>query len=422
MKFFLLPILFLVTTSCSDFFGGGTVNDPAKNCLNCLPEMNPFPKGFDPSSGDFSPEKMLASIGTQGIYPMVYQFSTSAIRLNQEVQNFCQIGSPSESQFQMVQYAWKKAMMAFHQVKAAPIGPLEENDRRLANEIYAWPLFNSCGIDLEVARLSQGGALNPELFYTMKGLAGLEYLLFERTYGTSCKSSPKNQPAFDWTQKSTDTKQKDRCQLARFVAQDVEAQARSLEFSWNPAAANYSNTLINGTKYKNGIKEAVNAMSDALFALENVKDMMLGIPLGLHKNCVNINEKCPESAEHQHSGLSIEAAVNHLKGFRKVFTAGEGRGFNEYLADKGFAEVNTHLLGLVDQAIQSGEALTEPGLFLKEIEKMSPGQCKITSSTNRIVPVCAFYRDVQELSKKLKIEFLTALSLDAPSGAEGDND
>lgn len=414
MRIFALTLVLLLSASCAEFFGGKSDRVRGESCLNCVRSLNPFPKGYDPQSGDFSEDKMLASIGLNGILPLVYNLSNKAHELHLQLAQSCDLSA--------ARLQWSEAMSAFHQLAAAPIGPLVEPGRLLIDNIYGWPAFNACGLDLEVARIANGGAWNPQLLYTMKGLSALEYLLYEPTFKTLCNPrSVNSKPALDWSEKGLAEKQKDRCQMARALTEDLVSYTAQLNNDWEPLQYNYSKTLVDSSKYKT-IKDAVTAMSDALFAIEYVKDVKLGKPLGLHKDCTNPNGVCLDAIEHIWSGSSISAAVNQLQGFKKVFTGGAARGFDDYLAQVGHKEVSDRIISLVDQAIVSGLAVQNNGTLQEQIQELDKTQCRNTTVENRLVPICAFFQDVRQISIKLKTEFLSVLSIRAPPTHGGDND
>lgn len=415
MRIFALTLVLFFSISCAEFFGPNNSN---KGCTDCAPSLNPFPKGYDPQSGEFSEEKMLASVGLNGILPLVNNLSSATNDLHAQLQNSCDLPA-ARSQ-------WQNAMAAFHQLAAAPIGPLVEPGRLLVDNIYGWPAFNPCGIDLEVARLARGEEWNPRLLYTMKGLSALEYLLFEPTYISKCNPrSENNKPAIEWNQKSLADKQADRCKMARGLTEDLVSFTSRLKEGWEPQQYNFSKTLMDGSKYKT-TKEAVTAMSDALFAIEYIKDVKLGKPLGLHKDCTNPAGVCLEAIENRWSGSSIAAAISQLQGFKQVFTAGTARGFDDYLEIEGHKAVSDRILAAVDQAIVSGLAVQNSGTLEEHIQAILDQnlktQCKDTTIENRTVPVCAFFQDVRQIAIRMKTEFLSVLSIRAPPTHGGDND
>ena len=416
-----------VLISCSDF-SGRQVNDPARTCLNCGPiKFNPFPKGYDPNAGDFSVEKMIASTGLSGIYPLVKSFLDQSAALTKTVASTCEMASPTDPlsfDGNEARQSWEKTVMAYHQLAAAPIGPvLEVGEPNLQSQIYSWPAINSCGIDLEVVRLSdQSQDLNFNLPVTVTGLAAIEYLLFDQSLGTQCNpKNPNHAKAFEWTKKSPAEKWVDRCRLLKPLTYQVNAAAGLLERYWDPNYGNFSKNLIDGSAYPN-TSESLTALAHSLFALEGVKDQKLGKPLGVHKDCTRSEKKCPEAVEHSWSGVSVSAAVEQLKGLKVVFTGGQGRGFDDLLVHLGYSKVKDDLLQAIDQAVTNGNQLLKPGLLKKQIDEMDPMMCQSTTTADRKVPVCAFFQDVRQISIKMKTEFLSVLSIRQPPNQSGDND
>lgn len=413
--------------SCSDF-SGKQVNEPARNCLSCGPiQFNPFPKGYDPSAGEFSVEKMIASTGMNGIYPLVKTFLDNSSALAKSVASACEMASPTDlSSFDGTEarQAWEKTALAYHQLAAAPIGPvIDVGEPNIQAQIYSWPAINSCGIDQEVVRLSDRSQnVNFNLPVTLTGLAAIEYLLFDRSLGTQCNpKNPNHAKAFEWTKKTAAEKWVDRCRLLRPLTDQVTGAAGLMEKYWDPDYGNFSKNLIDGTAYPN-TSEALTALAHSLFAIEAVKDQKLGKPLGIHKDCTRSEKKCPESVEHTWSGLSISAAVAQLKGLKTVFTAGSGRGFDDLLVNLGYSKVKDDLLLAIDQAVTNCEQLLAPGLLKKQINEMDPILCQSSTPTDRKVPVCAFFQDVRQISIKMKTEFLSVLSIHQPPNQSGDND
>lgn len=431
MKNLFLGLLFISSgfglMSCSDF-SGRQVNEPARNCLNCGPiKFNPFPQGYDPNEGEFSIEKMVASTGLNGIYPLVKSFLDNSSVLAKSVAATCEAASPDDSlsfDGTEARQAWEKTVLAYHQLAAAPIGPVVEvGEPNLQAQIYSWPSTNSCGIDLEVVRLSDRSQdLNFNLPVTLTGLAAIEYLLFDQSLGTQCNTkNPKHAKAFEWIKKSSAEKWVDRCRLLKPLTDQVTGAAGLMEKYWDPNYGNFSKNLIDGTAYPN-TSEALTALAHSLFAIEGVKDQKLGKPLGIHKDCTPIEKKCPESVEHIWSGVSISAAVAQLRGLRTVFTGGTGRGFDDLLVNLGYSKVKEDLLRSIDQALMNGDQLLAPGLLKKQIEEMDPLLCQSSTSTDRKVPVCAFFQDVRQISIKMKTEFLSVLSIRQPPLHQTDND
>lgn len=425
-------ILLLVTLSfvlsCSDFFNG---KDSKQTPVDNPPPLgkNPFPKGFDPLAAPFTEEKMLATIGTTVIYPAAREFRLHLENLQLDVQNLAaslRRGTVDPLLEDAVRLGWKKAMLAFHFLDAAPVGPMVDRGRYLIDNIYSWPRFNPCGIDLEVVKLAHSGEGNPKLLFTLKGLNALEYLFFESSLGTRCNpNNPTHKPAFDWLAKTEMQRKSDRAAYADWIMQDLVNLSRTLEEAWNPEGANYSNTLINNAVYPS-VKEATNAFSDAMFTIEEIKDRKLGRPLGLHKDC--LTQKCPEMIEHDWSGLGIEGIAAHLRGLQAVYRGqresakGAYFGFDDFLVASNHSDVAQTMDQSLSAAIQTAMETASLGTLRAQIDAMDSAQCKATTPTNRLVPICALHQDIRQTIIKMKTELLTALSLRAPPKHQGDND
>lgn len=422
----------LLLAACSDFFNGknnsgngSTPPPPAK------PDgSNPFPAGFDPNAGPFSDENMLANIGLNVLAPKAKDFRLQTEILERDIRDLCtefENGSAAPEQEAIVRQRWAKAMLIYHQLDSAPIGPVADAGNFLSDNLYAWPRQNYCGMDLEVARLGSGGKMNPQLLFTLKGMGAIEYLLFDSSYGTQCnQKNPSNRAAVEWTQKPLQEKRVDRCRFASQIARDIVTHAYSLERAWDPAGANFSKTMVDGSRYASS-REAVNALSDALFSYEALKDQRLGRPLGLHKDCLNPEGKCASSTEHIWSGLSMKAAIARMQGFKSTFLGSDtpvaGKyGFDDALAQAGRSDVTNHILQNIDKALAAAAAVDAKGPLYDQIQEMDPEACRNSTPENPLVPACALHKQLREVSSIMKTEFLVVLSLKAPPVHQGDND
>ena len=120
----------------------------------------------------------------------------------------------------------------------------------LGNNIYSWPLINTCGIDLEVARKAAGSdkwTPTAALPVNKKGLGALEYLIFSDVETSGCKnlSIAINKDAADWLKKNTAEKYGDRCGFIKEISSDLEQQVTNLFSRWNPKDQNYTASFFN---------------------------------------------------------------------------------------------------------------------------------------------------------------------------------
>lgn len=408
-------VFVLLLTSCGDFLNTKPTVITAPATSNPNLQKNPFPPGYEnPNEGNFSEEKMLVNIGVNVISKRVKKFSLQA-ELLADTLSSC--GDLSEAREQ-----WKRTALAFHTVDAFPVGPMTDNGRFLLDNLYAWPYLDTCGIDNEVAKGAVSGKYSDQLLYTLKGLGAMEYLLFESSLGSSCNLN-RYPEVRAWLEKSPEQKEKDRCRFAGFLAKDFSAKAKILDQSWDPNEANFTKTFIDGSRYES-VKSATNALTDSLFSIEKMKDLRMGKPLGLHKDCTNESKKCVESLEHPYAKISKEALEARLTGFREVFFGSaspeeKAFGLDDFLVSRGTGATKDAMQGYLTDASRS---IRDLGELRSEISSMNAADCAATTRENRLVPVCAAFQDLRAITSLWKIEVMTALALRAPADHAGDND
>ena len=413
----LIALCLTLNTSCGDYLN--SKGSPPQGGGTQLKSKNPFPPGFDPASAPFTEQKMLASMGVRVIAPATREFRFFVEALELQL-------SKRRTSLNELRGTWTSAMLAYHFLQATAVGPLADRRLAWADNIYSWPRFNPCGVDLEVAKQASTGQKNSGLMFTEKGLGALEYLLFEPTLGTACNPNNRNhKAAVEWSQKPEAERLKDRLQFAHWLAKDLLTQARTLEAAWDVDGGNFSYTLVDNSYY-GSLNAALNAMSDAVFGLEDLKDRRLGRPLGRHKDCGQ--DKCPQDAEHRWSGLALAAMATQLEAVWSLMRGHldtETRsyyGFDDFLQKQGHAGVWQNLQTRFENLHAMALNLAQQGPLQTQIEGMDGAACKATTVENRVVPLCAFHQDVRILVNSLRSEFITALSLRAPPKHQGDND
>ena len=408
-------VFVLLLTSCGDFLNTKPTVITAPATSNPNLQKNPFPPGYEnPNEGSFSEEKMLVNIGVNVISKRVKKFSLQAELLADTLSSCRDLGEAREQ--------WKRTALAFHTVDAFPVGPMTDNGRFLLDNLYAWPYLDTCGIDNEVAKGAVSGKYSDQLLYTLKGLGAMEYLLFESSLGSSCNLN-RYPEVRAWLEKSPVQKEKDRCRFAGFLAKDFSAKSKILDQSWDPNEANFTKTLIDGSRYES-VKSATNALTDSLFSIEKMKDLRMGKPLGLHKDCTNESKKCVESLEHPYAKISKEALEARLTGFRDVFFGSASSeekafGLDDFLVSRGTGATKDAMQGYLTDASRS---IRDLGELRSEISSMNAADCAATTRENRLVPVCAAFQDLRAITSLWKIEVMTALALRAPADHAGDND
>lgn len=415
----LLALLATVAlVSCSDFtndadqdFGGRTTGEQPSRPGTPLP-----PELLNPNEGPFTREKMLYNLGLV-LTQAQKDFYLQAQLLTSEITLACENGNLEDARAQ-----FRKTILAFENISAAPVGPIQDDGRFLFDNLYAWPFTNFCGVDREVVKLSETKRPNPKILYNSKGLSALEYLLYEPTLISVCNSRAYPE-TLAWSQKAPEQKKKDRCALALEFASEVEENAAKLWQKWNPKDGHFAKSLVDGSRY-GSLQMALNDLSDNLFRIELVKDHKLGRALGLHKDC--LEEKCPDQAELRFSDLSLGAIEKNIKMLETIYHGsvspeGKGFGLDDYLRDLNRADVADRLSAALRTASASALALKDES-YQKLLADMDATACAQTTRENRLVPACALFQDVRQISILMKAELLSVLDLRPPKTIEGDND
>ncbi|SET00856.1 imelysin family protein [Thalassotalea agarivorans] len=308
------------------------------------------------------------------------------------------------------QQAWRDSMNVWQQAEMMQLGPLLEQDGLVRNNIYSWPIVNTCSIDYDVVYF-QEGTVNGQPYNiatrtpSRKSMVAIEYLLFNNNLAHSCDAgSPP-----DWNSWTDSERVIARCEFATEVAQDVANNAQTLVDAWN-AEDGYAQALKQAGTEASSIEsahDAVNRISDAMFYLDSkTKDGKLATPLGLFSNeCGGI--ACPEAVEAPFSMHSYDNIQNNLIAFERLLTGDGGIGFTDYLVDVGDQDTADTMTADVATAIANVSA-----------SENSMQQDLI----NDEVGVQQKHAEVKAVTDKLKVDFINSLALELPSTSAGDND
>lgn len=314
------------------------------------------------------------------------------------------------------QTQWRATMDVWQQAELMLLGPLKDNDSSLRNKIYSWPILNHCAVDYDVVYFSEGTVNGQPYDITLrtpsrKGLAALDYLLFNPNLNHSCSLSAAPP---HWDNLTNQQRSIARCNFANEVANDIKNNAYALIDLWS-ADDGYANKLKSAGSVNSIFThehDAVNRLSDAMFYLDSsTKDAKLAEPLGLFANECGATA-CPQAVESKHSAYSITNILNNLIGFEKLLTGNnnpqeQGVGFVDYLIDVGDQDTADTMITDVSNAILAIQAYEQS---LAETLSNNPEQVAQTHS------------DLKKVTDKLKIDFIHSLALELPATSAGDND
>jgi hypothetical protein len=318
------------------------------------------------------------------------------------------------------QQAWLAAMGSYHQIFTAPFGPVYENARDIANNIYSWPLMNECGMHVEMVDIKTSGQFNSKTLYSSKGLMAVEFGLFKDLETTTCNTRNKAfNKVHDWLKNDEFSKTKDMCGLAKVAAQGVQVQSEKLVQAWALDSGNFTRRMVDGSEFES-FKFVLNRITDGLFTMmEGVKDVQLGKPMGLHKDCLDASGKCVNDIENKWSQTGLNALEKQFEGLDMILNQG---GLGAYLTAQGFPGIYQSLVDQNQIILDQIAGVKKLGTLNEQIQNLNVTDCENTTETNNLVPVCAVQRQTRVLAQTFRSEFFPALILDAPLVYQGDND
>lgn len=317
---------------------------------------------------------------------------------------------PTEEALAEAQDAWRTAADAWQYAEAALLGPAAAmsaapGGQDLRDEIYSWPVVNPCRIDQEIVAQGYATADFSAAPVNVRGLDALEYLLFaEDPLANSCEPNSSINADGDWQALSEGDIVARRAAYAAAAGADLVNASQTLATSWATFATELETAGGNSELFARQ-REAVNAISDALFYLDKeVKDMKLAEPLGFTE-CAE--STCPDALESRYASASLDHVRANILAFEGLFGSDDQTGFDAYLRHFGQDDLADRF------AVSVGAALTS----LDAVE----GTLRAAIDAD-YDDVSAVYDSVKVVTDLMKTEFVSVLDLDLPNRAAGDND
>jgi predicted lipoprotein len=410
----------------------------AVSCLSACGEKSSSSngEGFNTSANtttDFNQGQLINSIVDNVITPTFEEFAVLADSQTTAITDYCQkeqdfeLGSIEDEAVLdsklLAQNSWRLAMRRWQYAEMMQIEPLLENDGALRNDIYSWPIRNTCGVDLDVTYFKEGFVNNQTYDITTrtasrKSMVAIEYLLFNESLDHTCTGTiiPDN-----WNNQTEQYRKIARCEFAGEVASDVENNAQTLLTLWLGDNGNngYAATLKSAGSNSSTLStehDAVNKLSDAIFYLDKfTKDGKLAEPLGLQANECG-SQACPEAVEAKYSQHSLTNIINNLMALQQFMqgqpssndSSIEGAiGFRDYLIDVGDQDTAEFLDENITKAILTMQAYQDS---LYQTLTSAPEQVEQS------------HAEVKVITDELKSSFINSLALELPATAAGDND
>lgn len=321
--------------------------------------------------------------------------------------------APGDASRAAARAAWERAMDAWQRLEMHTYGPAAGTNRSggqgLRPTLYAWPDFSRCLIEQRIVSRGYEGASFAMLPGSAKGLAAIEYLLFEEGADNACPATEDINAMGTWSALGRDELQRRRAAYASAAAADLVSRARALRAAWGPNG--FETQLITagrGSTVFSTQQLAFSAVADGVLHLDSdTKDLRLGRPLGI-VNCTT--GTCPEAVESPFAARGLANVRNNLAGARLLLlgcAAGDNQGFDDRLEATGSGALAVRLRALLDGADAALNAL--PGNDLRAALSSNPAGVRRA------------YDAVKALTDFLKMEFSVALQI-ASARVEGDND
>ena len=325
-----------------------------------------------------------------------------------------------------LQAAWRQASLSFQALEMMQFGPLGDlggpsagaprGGRGLRDEIYSWPVVpvSLCAIDQIIANDADRFEA-PDFFETqlanVYGLDGIEYLAFVDTTDNACPDTADINADGTWDGLEDSEIGDRRARLAAAQASFLNARVGELAEAWEQtfrddfvSAGDGSSVFSSGQAAFDDVYAAMNQL-DLL-----VKDDKLGIPLGIHAECLEAT--CPDRVESRYAGASREFIRANVEAFRRLFLGGQPEdpsrhGFDTYLRDIGREN-------LANDLVQDMDAMVEAA---QDVEPPLPGA--LSSDAERLRTL---HTAISDVTTTLKSQFVSVLALRVPQEGAADND
>lgn len=380
--------------------------------------VNPAGCGTEGPAGSGSVDadlllEVLRAVGPEVVLPGLGRFLTEASALADAVsawEQAVQTGT-GEAEQAAAQEAWLATFATWQELELMQLGPAASSltaagGEDLRDEIYSFPTVSGCRVDQQTV---EGGWEEADFFtenlVNAYGLDAAEHLLFY-DLDNDCPGQVSINEEGTWAALGDAGVRQQRSSYAGAVVDEVIRQGEVLEGAWSPEGDDFTGAVsLEASSPYASEQEALNAIFDALFYLETqTKDRKLAQPLGLQE-CGE--ETCPEDVEALTSGAGLLAIEANLRGFRTLFTGGEGTGLDDLLVELGHADLSEQILGDTDAAIALAAGMEGDLDLLVETEPES---------------VQDLHDAVKRVTDALKGDLATVLAVEIPSEAAGDND
>lgn len=381
------------------------------------------------SLDDFPFTPMLANYADEILIPAQTAFSTEATAFATDsiLDQYCDALGTSEANTLRTesQTGWRTLMDLWQENELMILGPLAESEATLRNRILSYGStfsHNACAVDQAVIAATADDFDMETRRDSARGLDALEYLLFNESLDHQCPDTTESTQ--DWNALDDLTRQQQRCDYARLVADDIDTQAQTLNHRWDLYRSEFLNPANTST--------SLSALSDALFYFEEiVKDTKVGVPTSIIEGGCD-EAACPDDVESPYSETSLANIRLNLITLERMLTGGEGLGFDDVIAATDFAD--SGIIEGFQQDIQAAiDHIDGMDTSLYDAAATQLADDDESACTNSAanpdsepdagsVPMCSLYGLLKRITDRLRIDFIAAVDLDLPVRSQSDND
>jgi len=320
---------------------------------------------------------------------------------------------------------WKKATFSYQTLRPVEISLLDRNPEaslKLSERYLGGP--NSAGSCTLQANTAQQIFLDGTLVDD-PALNSLEFLIFSDLKSKNFCGGAVKATVDNWL--STDQKTEDLCRHINFISTTAVNQLTKI---------NQANKKL----FEEGETDQIFANSNLQAVYDNIsvfidqilKDRTLGYPLGLSKDCPWDGATCPTAIEHRSSKITFETVAKNLEGIMAVYNSTSSvtptpqqKGLYQFLMANQKNEVANAFYNKIVEA--HGLATSLKGQSLEAIAASLNGaenkiRCLDTTLENQIVPACALFVSIKDLSDMVKKDLRLALEVSKTKQIEGDSD
>ena len=418
------------SSSADDSSSNDSSSDDSSSSDSSSRDSSSDDSSSDDSSSDDSSAGtilLLNNLATNIFIPNYTNVVNSAGALASEsgaLETYCSsIGTTNEATaLADAQSAWRSVMADIQATELHALGPAIANGETLRKRMLSFSegTLSTCGID-EIAVLASESDFNiSSRASNQLGMGAAGYLLFNENLNHSCSTLVPT--TAEWNALSENDRKAARCEAAKVIVSDVKNAAEAIQTAWSASGGNFiAEFTAEGTS-----GEYLQETSDALFYIEvGGKDKKLAIPLGL-RTCTN--NSCPETVESKYSKNSLQNIRDNAVSFLEIFEGGAGRGFDDVISEAGFSEVNQSMQTAVADVIAAIDSIGTP---LYDQALSIDSSSKATSCTNAFsnpgtidvdLPACSLNGLMKRITDLMKIDFVTIVGVNLPSGVQSDND